>query len=1211
MTERAERRLPAIEELLASLDTCPLAVVNLDPEGRVTYWSGGAEALFGWQSEEVLGRELPTVPEDRRAEFELVHERQRRGESFAAYRTQRLRKDGSLVDVAIWSAGRFDDDGTSLGTVAYVALLEAGELADVLLGTRREEFQALVDASPLAIIAIDAEGMVTTWNAEAEALFGWSAAEALGRPLRHIPDSLRQEYESIRSRQVAGEVLRGVETRRRRKDGAEIEVAIWSASRHDAGGRFLGTLAFVADISERKQAERRDRAAHERAETLRRLSAQLASAATPQEVVEVLADQGARALEAEAAWVALSDEPAGVLRTVATHGRAAEGLAPPSISLSSRLPAAEALRTREPIWIDSREDYEARYGTAPPGPPELEACGVRPLAAADRSVGVVSFHFREPGPLPADRRLLMISLVAECERAFERALLYEEVRTTERRLRDANVLLRAVAAGMEDPVSVKDRSGRYVLANDAASRALGLESADLVLGKTDHDLHPESALAELASDRRVLETGEAQSFEQTRDLPSGPRTYITRKSPLRDAEDDVVGVIVSSTDITDRKRVEDELREAHERLSLAQGAAAAGVWDWGPEGPTYWSPEYRDLHGFAPATEPSYELWLDSIHPEDRRRVDVLIRELLTAGDEWNEEFRIVHPARGVRWLVARGRVLRDAGGHVRRFSGIGIDITERKRAEERLARIHEVTAAVAQAADSFEVGSIIVESARAAFSADGGGLAIADEGSETVQVIAFTGVPDEVVDSWRTFSRSLRLPWNEVMRTGRPVVLTSPQDVAQYPDLAVRYRQTGMSVGAYVPLKAPGRILGALSVTFAAPRSFDQDDLAFLTTLGREGAVALERARLYERDRDIAETLQRRLLPERLPTVGGLPLAARYLAGGQGLQIGGDWYDALELPDGSLALNVGDVVGHGIDAASTMGQLRTALRLALLEENRPAEAIASINRLVHLTHAGEIATLTCVVVDPVRQELTHLSAGHPPPLVIGPDGNAYYLEGGRSLPLGAVPHAQFREEKAPLVPGSTLILYTDGLIERRGEALDEGLERLRLSAERHAGTELDELLDRIVDDLVETSPSDDVAVLALSCQPAAADRLTLDLPADPTVLFSLRRSLRNFLQEAGLGKDDAFALIVATGEAAANAIEHAYGPTESSFHVEAWAEGDEVHVLVRDVGRWRDPRSSGRGRGLALMEAFADRVEFVAGEDGTEVRLALRRRSP
>ena len=1078
-----EGLLPALDELQASLEACPLAVINTDAEGKVTYWSGGAEAMFGWRAEEVVGREVPTIPEGRRAEFELVHERQSRGESFAAYQTTRRRKDGSLVDVAVWTAGRFDDDGAFLGTVAFVVLLEAGELADVLLGTRREEFHALVDASPVAIIAIDAEGIVTTWNAEAETLFGWSAAEVLGGPLPHIPQALRQEYESIRSRQVAGEVLRGVETRRRRKDGTEAEVAIWSASRLDGDGRFLGTLAFVADVSARKQAERRDRAARERAETLRRISAKLASAATPQDVVEVLAGEGAKALEADAGWVALTDESVDGLRTVAAYGPGAEALAPTG-GAAAQSPAADVIRTREPVWVDSRDDYRARYGEAPPGPPELQMWALRPLMSAERAVGVASFHFREPGPLSAERGLLLSSVVAECERAFERALLYEEVRTTERRLRDANVLLRAVAAGMEDALSVKDRSGRYVLANDAAARAIGLESADSVLGKTDHDLLPDTALADVASDRRVLETGEPQSFEQTRELPSGRRTSITRKSPLRDAEDEVVGVIVSSTDITDRKR------------------------------------------------------------------------------------------------------------------------------AEERLARLHEVTAAVAQAAGSFEVGSLIVESARAAFAADGGGLAIADEDGDTIQVIAFTGIPDEAVDSWRTFSRSLDIPFNEVIRTGRPVVLTSAADVARYPELVVRYRQTGMSAGAYVPLQAPGRSLGALSVTFATPRTLNADDLAFLTTLGREGAVAFERARLYERERDIAATLQRRLLPERLPALLGLSLAARYLAGGQGLQVGGDWYDALELPDGNLALTVGDVVGHGIEAASTMGQLRTALRLALLEQESTVEAIAGINRLVHLTRAGEVATLTCVVVDPARQELTHLSAGHPPPLVIGPDAKAYYLEGGRSLPLGAMPHAQFRQETAPLPQGSTLLLYTDGLIERRGEALDEGLERLRSSAERHAGAELEELLERIVEDLVGKSASDDVAVLALSSRLARAGTLSLELPADPSVLSSLRRSLGNFLHDRGVAEDDAFPIMVAAGEAAANAIEHAYGPGEATFHVEAWTEDDEIRVLVRDTGSWRGPRSSHRGRGIALMEALADRMEIVPGPAGTEVRLALARRS-
>jgi anti-sigma regulatory factor (Ser/Thr protein kinase) len=208
------------------------------------------------------------------------------------------------------------------------------------------------------------------------------------------------------------------------------------------------------------------------------------------------------------------------------------------------------------------------------------------------------------------------------------------------------------------------------------------------------------------------------------------------------------------------------------------------------------------------------------------------------------------------------------------------------------------------------------------------------------------------------------------------------------------------------------------------------------------------------------------------------------------------------------------------------------------------------------------------------------------------------------------MPHAQFRQETAPLPQGSTLLLYTDGLIERRGEALDEGLERLRASAERHAGAELEELLERIVEDLVGKSASDDVAVLALSSRLAQAGTLSLELPADPSVLSSLRRSLGNFLHDRGVAEDDAFPIMVAAGEAAANAIEHAYGPGESTFHVEAWTEDDEICVLVRDTGSWRGPRSSHRGRGIALMEALADRMEIVPGPAGTEVRLALARRS-
>jgi anti-sigma regulatory factor (Ser/Thr protein kinase) len=396
--------------------------------------------------------------------------------------------------------------------------------------------------------------------------------------------------------------------------------------------------------------------------------------------------------------------------------------------------------------------------------------------------------------------------------------------------------------------------------------------------------------------------------------------------------------------------------------------------------------------------------------------------------------------------------------------------------------------------------------------------------------------------------------------------------------------------------------------VTFATTRAFDDEDLAFLTTLGREGAVALERARLYEHERDIAATLQRRLLPERLPSMPAFSLAARYLAGGQGLQVGGDWYDAMELPGGELALVVGDVVGHGIEAASAMGQLRTALRFALLEHGRPADALAGINRLVHQMQAGEVATLACAVVDPARQEVVHASAGHPPPLVLAPGKEPCYLSGGRSLPLGAVAHSQFREETAAFEPGSTLILYTDGLIERRGESIDEGLERLRAAAAGGAEADLEELLGLVVRQLLPTAPTDDVAVLALRSEGSPRQSIVLDLPADPAVLASLRRSLDGFLQESGVQEEDRYAITVAASEAAANAIEHAYGPADATFVLEASAEDGEVNVVVRDSGAWRAPRHPSRGRGLALMEGLMDTVEIDRGEHGTEVRLTRRR---
>ena len=201
------------------------------------------------------------------------------------------------------------------------------------------------------------------------------------------------------------------------------------------------------------------------------------------------------------------------------------------------------------------------------------------------------------------------------------------------------------------------------------------------------------------------------------------------------------------------------------------------------------------------------------------------------------------------------------------------------------------------------------------------------------------------------------------------------------------------------------------------------------------------------EREHRIAETLQRSLLPDRLPEIPGVTLAARYVPATADTEVGGDWYDVVPLPDGHLGLAIGDVAGHGLRAASTMGQLRMALRAYAVEEESPAQVVSRAHQLVERMGLPDIATLVYLVFDPDSGAVRYTSAGHPPPLIVGMEGEASYLEGGLAPPLGAVAHPDFGEATAQLPGGSTLFLFTDGLVERRGVSLRDGLDHLKRTA--------------------------------------------------------------------------------------------------------------------------------------------------------------------
>jgi PAS domain S-box-containing protein len=406
------------------------------------------------------------------------------------------------------------------------------------------------------------------------------------------------------------------------------------------------------------------------------------------------------------------------------------------------------------------------------------------------------------------------------------------------------------------------------------------------------------------------------------------------------------------------------------------------------------------------------------------------------------------------------------------------------------------------------------------------------------------------------------------------------------------------------VPLLVDGRAIGALHVGSLFPRRFSLDDATILALAAERAALAIQRMRLFEREHLIARDLQRSLLPEELPLLPGLQTSARYLPGGAGTEVGGDWYDAVALPSGKLLLVVGDVAGRGIAAASTMGQLRSAVRSYALLESDPATLLKRLNHFHFSMSWDDMATVLLAVIDPAAAALEYASAGHPPPLIVAPGGEGAYLVGGRGAPLGALERAPYTTASTELEPGSTLLVYTDGLIEQRGEHPDEGLERLR-SAVLGGPQDIGALCDHVIDTVLPSyDTDDDVTLLILRTLPDTALRMELEVNGDEPSLRAFRGTLRRWLAAAGSQPEELQDITMAANEAIQNAIEHGHGLTRRAVEVVLDRADGAIEVIVRDHGSWRAPRESARGRGLPLMRALMDSVDVDPGAAGTTVTL-------
>ncbi len=552
-------------------------------------------------------------------------------------------------------------------------------------------------------------------------------------------------------------------------------------------------------------------------------------------------------------------------------------------------------------------------------------------------------------------------------------------------------------------------------------------------------------------------------------------------------------------------------------------------------------------------------------------------------------------------------------------------DITERRRAEmERAERMREQAArAEAEAVtDTIQKIQRITDAALEHLAMDDllseltvhladildvdlAAILLLDENEEALTVGAASGIHIPV-------DEPIPVPIDGTLAgrivTGRQPARLQPNETSALAPL-LEGRQMSALLG--VPLIVEGRVNGVIEVGSLTERDFTREVESLLQLIADRAALAIEHARLYQREVGIVETLQRSLLPDRLPEVPGLLTAAKYMPGGPGADVGGDWYDAIALDGGRLGLAMGDVVGHGIGAAALMGQLRNALRAYALDGASPGEVVEKLDRMVQQLEAGRMATLLYMVIEPDLGSITLASAGHLPPLELLPNGEARYLEGGRTLPLGVMPSIEYPEAHFDLEPGSTLVMYTDGLVEERGKSIDVGLDMLK-EAVADGPDAPEALCDHIVSRLLANrAATDDIAVLTVRTVPMSAERLHLDLPTNPKSLSTLRRTLGRWLESLGASRVESNDIQVACHEACSNAMEHAYRFREATIDVDGEFDGEEVRVTVTDHGAWREKRDSDRGRGLDLIRALMDEVEVTPSNSGTSVRISKRLAEP
>ncbi|GAA0671350.1 SpoIIE family protein phosphatase [Kitasatospora atroaurantiaca] len=601
--------------------------------------------------------------------------------------------------------------------------------------------------------------------------------------------------------------------------------------------------------------------------------------------------------------------------------------------------------------------------------------------------------------------------------------------------------------------------------------------------------------------------------------------------------------------------------------------------------------------------------------------IEAVMRQVLTTGrpivDARSHGRTPSDPRRDRAWSASYFR-LEDTTGRVLGVSSSIIDVTERfqaearaARAQERLSLLAEATAAIGTTLDLQRTAEELIEAVVPRF-ADFATVDLLEpvlRGEEPSQLAPDRGVKLRAVAVGEAYESGMttaadavgetseydsKRVYTECLRSGRPLLRAHVDEEILSGLISEKTRvapsmEAGVHSYLMVPILARGMVLGGAEfVRMRNPEPFTAADVELAEELVARAAIALDNARLYRRERETALTLQRSLLPQEIHRTLGLEIAYRYLPSSVVSEVGGDWFDVVPLSCGRVALVVGDVMGHGIRAAATMGQLRTVARTLATLDMPPEQVLTRLDETAMGIGEGQFATCICAVYDPVDRTCTVAAAGHLPPVWLAPDGSARTVDMPPGVPLG-VGGVAFESTEFTLPNGGLVALYTDGLVERRGQDIDEGIGLLsRTLAGR--GRTLEENCDAVLAALVTDGTEDDIAMIMARALPVPSDRIaTLPLSGDGPLPSLARRFTRAKLREWGLSALSDFAELMVS-ELVTNALLHAEAPRRLRLFRDR-----TLTVEVADSGGQAPRvRSSAEedegGRGMHLVSELAHR---------------------